>query len=511
MLLVLIIQIAGGLVAAQSPEKVRGVPRTHLVRKDGSTQRRLGGDKEVYTPSPTPGPTMSPTPEPSPAPSPSPTEGRGNDKDEEDEEDDRLEMTSAPMESPEDIPATSPPVAQPVSYQSSTVRPTRAPTKLPSSTPTQEPTLDPTKRPSQSPTLVPTIAPSPEPSASPSAQPSPAPSAAPTTEPSASPTSQPSAKPSMSPKLDLTDFYILLVKNGGEINVGAVTATLEKYLYEGMVKKYSGLDYVQLDLLEGESGYDSQTQMSSALRYAGVASFKGAGSEPDQTSFNAEQGFLLTSSQADIQEQVDENESLDDVGVVKVSFESLDACQPFPKDCRGERIEDGHSTMVLVVVLGAVSLLVMSVATLILRRHVKARAITVHSDEKENVLGKADDTSASHRSGGEAEASAVCDIRPGCASLVGSQAQVELDDKTRNVEPTAPRSPLTPYSAERPQEIQIRQFGESEDELDLDYLTMDEDLKSTYFDPSKHAYDTMTLDGDKSCETDEQTLSPEGG
>ena len=65
----------------------------------------------------------------------------------------------------------------------------------------------------------------------------------------------------------------------------------------------------------------------------------------------------------------------------------------------------------------------------------------------------------------------------------------------------------TPYESERPQEIQIRQCGESDDELDLDYLTMDEDLKSTYFDPSKHPHDAMTLDRQQSCESDEQNDS----
>ena len=294
--------------------------------------------------------------------------------------------------------------------------------------------------------------------------------------------------------------------------MGAVTATLELYLYEGMLKKFSNLEYLKLDLLEGDSGYDSYGQMSSALRFVGVASFNGPGTEPDETSFNAEQGFLLASSEADIQKKVNEDASLKDVVVVKASFESINACQPFPNDCRGEIIKDVNTTMILVASLGAVSLMVMGVATLILRRHILARAAAAATETDEEAAGKmvltSEDTSVSVPSGGE-EGDAI--INPGCASLLGSHAQVELDDKVKEPQKlVVPRSPGgTPYESERPQEIQIRQLGESEDELDLDYLTMDEDLKSTYFDPSKHAHDAVTLDGQQSCESDEQTLSPE--
>lgn len=319
--------------------------------------------------------------------------------------------------------------------------------------------------------------------------------------------------PSESPKVDLTDFHILLTKVGGDINVIAVTETLETYLYEGLKTKFSNLEYVSLDLMEGDRAYDSSGKRASALRYVGVASFSGHGTGPDQTTFNAEEGFLLTTSETQVQSEIGANPALTDVVVEEISFESLDACDPFPKDCKGEVVEEDNTTMILIASLGGVSVCVMLCASLILRRHVKARAEIAAETEEADPEAKLEDTSVSLPSG-------ELDVKPGCASLVGS-AMVELDEKqtaARQLSP--PKSPGTPYSAERPQEIQVRNLEDSEDELDLGYLTMDEDLKSQYFDPTQHAHDEPTLDGTQTLDegdddgdgdqstTDEKSLSP---
>jgi len=521
---VLLLQLVGGR-AEHPSRRVRGVHQTNKsTRRTESTRRRLmNDDKDAVD---TPAPSPAPTPAPTPAPSPLPTEKR-NDKDDRDDDDDTPEPIPSPTIAPVDYPTTSEPVGSPT-LSPTTSAPTEGPTGAPSPAPTDGPTLLPTTSPSLTPTLVPTsnptgmptqlpslapslapsvepsVAPSVEPSMGPTSQPSLAPSSMPSIEPSMAPSPQPSAMPSMSPKVDLTEFYILLTKIGGEINVGAVTKTLESYLYDGMKAKFSTLEYVSLDLLEGDSAYDSFGKMSSALRYAGVVSFSGHGTEPDQTTLNAEEGFLLTTSENAFQSKVAANPAMTSVIVEEISFdiESLDACQPFPNDCRGEIIEEDNMTMILVASLGGVSLCVMLCATVILRRQVKARAAMEAETEEADPASKVvlDDTSVSLPSG-------EVHVKPGCASLVGS-AMVELDEKqtaSRLLNP--PKSPGTPYSAERPQEIQVRNFGDSEDDLDLGYLTMDEDLKSQYFDPSKHAHDALTLDGTQTLDDGDQSTS----
>jgi len=266
---------------------------------------------------------------------------------------------------------------------------------------------------------------------------------------------------------------------------------MEDYLYEDMRKKYDNLEYVSLDLMEGEQAYDSYDKMSAHLRFVGVASFDGHGTEPSEMELNEEQGFLLTgpNNKDNVQKAIDQNPMLKDVIVEQVSFTALDACDPFPKDCKGEIIKEDKSATALVSTLAVVSLLVVVAATFILRRKIQQSARDVALSEAQ----------ASKEAVNSETSVSVPDqeVTPGCASLVGSAAvSLGLDNKekegTSSLAIDIPPSPGTPYSRDRPQEIQVLS-GESEDEMDLGYLTMDEDLQSQYFDPTKHAFDEATL------------------
>lgn len=513
--------VAQGAAQRQQPpwRKVRGLNRQSPSVLRRESRRRLMMDTPEPSSSPTVSPTTAaPTVSPTDAPTAAPTGEPKNDKDKDDDREDTEEPTpapfspitpgpivletTAPMVAPTTWETTAAPVASPVTNSPTwepspgpvtspvTSSPTWLPTAttdMPSSFPSTVPTTEPSSAPSGAPTRSPTRAPSQAPSAAPSPRPSARPSAAPSAQPSSVPSAAPSAAPSASPKMDLADFHILLTKGeGDQINLGAVTATLDMYLTEGMGTKFVNLQHIDLNLLEGDSGYDSNGRMSSSLRYGGVASFQGHGTEPAETVLNEQQGLLLTAqdSLAAVQAAVSQNPALQGVAVHAVSFEGLDACEPFPTDCNGEKAEaDSSTTLVLVTSLGGVSLCVMAVATLILRRHINGRERAASEEAeraKEPQKGNNDETSLPSAPPDDEEG-----ITPGCASLVGSAAidfgvDGEANDDNNN-NTSAALSPLTqegtPYSSERPQEISIKQ--DSDDELDLDYLTVDEDLHST--------------------------------
>jgi len=289
--------------------------------------------------------------------------------------------------------------------------------------------------------------------------------------------------------MDLLDFHILLTKSGGEINVGAVTQTLQAYLQEGLKIEFENLEYLFLDLVEGGSAKNSNGKTSSSLRYVGQASFVGYNTEPDQITLHREQGSLLVppGSLPEVRVAVGQNAALEGVVVEEVSFDPIDACQPFPNDCNGDIKEEDNTMLVIVSAMGGISLLVMGVATVLLRRrmhYAREEAAAKHQAEM-----AVDETSLPSEAGNDL-------VQPGCASLVGS-AVVSLGVSGNPALVQLPLTPGTPYSGQRattPQEISIRQFGEDDDDdMDLDYLTMDEDLKSTVT---------------SSVEVDEQSLSP---
>ena len=265
-----------------------------------------------------------------------------------------------------------------------------------------------------------------------------------------------------------------MTKTGDQINVGAVTATLQEYLHDGLKAQFETLEYVRLDLSEGESGYDSHGKTSSALKYVGHCSFRGYGTEPDEVTFNREQGLLLMNP-ADVQTAINENDALKGVVVEDVSFDVLSKCQPFPNDCNGEIIEDDHVTLVLASVLGCITVLIMVGAAVILRRHLNTRA---RLEAAEEAAAKAVENTS--QPSGDDDDDSNNDIHPGCASLLGSAViSLGIDKTALPVEMPLTPDTTTAYSSERPQEISIRPFGDDDDELDLEYLTMDEDLETT--------------------------------
>lgn len=235
------------------------------------------------------------------------------------------------------------------------------------------------------------------------------------------PSKVPSTAPTNVPTVPLTDFSILVTKqndsdNVNQINVGVVGSVLEEYLQTTMRTSYPNLEYVQLSLLEGTNGYNSYGKASSTLRLSGVVTFVGYGMEPSQLDLSTVQGAVLTepSAQKDVQEVMTNNTELRGIVVEEISFQRLNACQPFPNDCNGTITKDENLTLILVAILGGVSILIMGGATYVLRHQMrrKTRAATAAMKTSELAQHQMDVTSC--LTGDD-------DIPCGCASLIGSQ------------------------------------------------------------------------------------------
>jgi hypothetical protein len=206
------------------------------------------------------------------------------------------------------LPSSSFPIAfttPPVTFAPSTIAPS-----------TLEPsTLIPT---TLTPVFTPSVAPSVKPSAVPSNKPSGSPIVS-TNTPTGTPTLQPTYS-NLTSQLALSDFSVLLLSLAPVVNVGQVEATLETYMKKSMMLE--NLVSVSLTPITASSAQGSNFT-STSIRFAGTASF--VIELPTQSTLSMTQdGVILASSFASLQEAIANNANLAGVRVVDVSYNALD-------------------------------------------------------------------------------------------------------------------------------------------------------------------------------------------
>jgi hypothetical protein len=248
----------------------------------------------------------------------------------------------------------------------------------------------------------------------------------------------------------LLDFSVLLTSAGSDVNVGQLDQTLEAYLLNGM--HYDNLDMVSLTLLEGDSA-EGATFTSTTVRFACLVTFNRE--LPPSSEMRAKQGYLLKDLPA-IQAKINQNSALQGVTVVDTSFNRIDAASALPSE--GEGSSGNQRMAILLGAIGGISVMAIAGALLIIRRR---RAL------KPKVPDKSDEISSP-----DAKASkTLAAVKPGCASLISGRGSLGGGGGDMSTY-------MMTASPKRPEEISIRQSDDFDD-YDDNYLTMDDEIKTT--------------------------------